>query len=305
MKTRQEVCLAIEEKISNSILSEEQKGHLRSELTINRILQGRDTIEQSIIETNDLSRWGSAGKLLISAGWTPIDLVNARYDAGYMIYFLDFFKKGLFTPYAMPKMTAMYDINPDEIKFIDWLANDDFYKQECFKLLTLTPLTDINLIELGCTTAKVVVKKADKIIFLMKHNILTLEDLKSIDQEGRKNPPRPGAILPGTGYSWYVDIGIEKKYRPIMQARSFTGLAARVLSQGSRSKSSVFFMLPTELNHQILMFIDPIGDRQANCLILDRFARPAPIGFFAGIGRFITDAVQQVEDSVSEFFLKQ
>src|SRR5579862_722943 len=109
MNTRQEVLKAIELRISEGDLSQEQIEHLRSELTIARLINEGDTISNIVAETSDLTLYSQNARQLISSGWRPNDF---NYDG--LVYFYapllsELFKQGLLTPYAAKKMASMND----------------------------------------------------------------------------------------------------------------------------------------------------------------------------------------------------
>lgn len=302
MNTRQEVLKAIELRISEGHLSQEQIKHLRSELTIARLIDGGDTISNIVAETSDLTPYTPSARQLVSSGWRPSDF-NGNAN-GYVLFFApllsELFKQGLLTPYAAKKMAHM----GGKHNLLRELAKSDDKRNECIKLLTMTPLSCNDWVDLGSVAARAVLKNVNKVVFLMKHNLLTIYDLRLFDANGRVNP-LPRSKLPGSSHSWYIDCKIYKKYAEVMQARANTGMASRVLSQGARSSTSFFSILPAELDLQILMFVDPIGDREASNLIRERFARPSPVGFFGGLSRFIDDSKQKIEERVSEFINKK
>jgi len=66
MKTRNEIKEAIENRILLGDLSKEQVGHLRSELTVRRILNGEHSIEGAVATTRDLSPYTDNAKRLIA-----------------------------------------------------------------------------------------------------------------------------------------------------------------------------------------------------------------------------------------------
>ena len=301
MNIRQEVLQAIEQRINDGYLSQGQIEHLRSELTVRRILSGNDTVADTVAETSDLSQFDLEEKLLISSGWLPSDVVSASVIVtAYAPALSELFKQGLLTPDAAKEMTGMYD-KKSKYNLLRRLAETSDKRQSCIKLLTLTPLTCNDLIDLGYTTAKVVLHVVDKVIFLMKHNFLTIESLRLLDEDGQKEST-PRCMLPGSGYSWYIMCKINGVYREVMQAKAHTGMLARILNQGVRTHISFFSNLPPELNHQILMFVDPIGDEETSNLIRERYTRPAPLGFFGGLIRFINDNKLQIEENIPEFF---
>jgi len=230
MKTRNEIKEAIENRILLGDLSREQIGHLRSELTVRRILNGERSIEEAVDAIRDLSPYTDNAKRLIACGWLPEEFANETggiFSYGPQLH--ELFSQGLLTPRAAKKMADIYVEKP-KFNFLALLAAQESHyavvmgiqnpQFKFIKLVTRTSLTCDELVELGYSTIKSIFQCLDEVILFMKYNCLTVEELRCWDQEGALQPT-PAALPNGFDFSWYVLRKIREKYEEY-KAKMFT-----------------------------------------------------------------------------------